>query len=72
MKGEKVGNLDPTRLHYLSVGFVDDVEFGKARLACELTDLWLDKKLDMPGSHYLKEKLTRFLELLLRLAQLTA
>lgn len=55
MKGEKVGNLDPTRLHYLSVGFVDDVEFGKARLACELTDLWLDKKLDMPGCSFKSE-----------------
>ena len=49
MKGEKIGNLDPSKLHYMSLSFIEDVEFGKARLECALTDYWLDKKFEMPG-----------------------
>lgn len=49
MKGDKIGNLDPAKLHYMSLSFFEDVEFGRARLAVECTDFWLDQKLSMPG-----------------------
>ena len=55
MKGDKVGNLDPSKLHYMSLSFIDETDFGKARLAVELTDYWLDSKFDMPGCAFKPE-----------------
>ena len=54
-KNEKIGSLEPGKLHYLSVSFIDDVEFGKARLLCELTDHWLDKTIQVPGFKFKAE-----------------
>ena len=49
MKAEKIGRLDPGKLHYMSVSFIDDAEFGRARLMSELAEYWLDRKLDIAG-----------------------
>lgn len=49
VSNEKVGSLETSKLHYLSLNFLEEPSFGRARLQSELTDCWLDKKFEIGG-----------------------
>ena len=49
VSNEKVGSLERSKLHYLSLNFLEEPSFGRARLQSELTDYWLDKKFEIGG-----------------------
>ena len=49
VSNEKVGSLETSKLHYLSLNFLEEPSFGRARLQSELTDYWLDKKFEIGG-----------------------
>ena len=51
-QGDKIGTLDPSMLHYMSLSWLEDGAFGRARLMCEMTDMWLEKKISMPGYEF--------------------
>ncbi|CAJ1438354.1 unnamed protein product [Effrenium voratum] len=55
MKQDKIGSLPSEKLHYMSAHFLEEPEFGKARLMAELTDMWLDKKLNIAGLGFTSE-----------------
>ena len=46
------------RLHYLSLHFLDSPEFGAARILRELSEAWLDGKVDFPGAKFEKDPQT--------------